>query len=130
MGAPAFVTLSEEELWLIAAVGVMVVFDVVTGLVQAWVNRDYQSSKMREGLGHKIVLVLIVALAVVIQGFTQHIGDIGWSIPIVWAVCLYILVMEVSSVVENLAAAYPELRETKLLSYFANTSAKEDENER
>lgn len=51
----------------------------------------------------------------------EHVGDVGRTVPMVYAVSLYILVMEVSSIVENLANAYPELKQTKLLSFFANS---------
>lgn len=123
---PELVTLSTEELWLMAGACLLMLIDVATGLLQAWMTHDYQSSKMREGLGHKIVLVLYIVLAVVIQAIVQHVGDVGWTVPMVYAVSLYILVMEVSSIVENLANAYPELKQTKLLSFFANSQKGED----
>lgn len=127
---PPLVTLSAEEMWLMAGACLLMLIDVVTGLLQAWMSHGYQSSKMREGLGHKIVLVLYIVLAVVIQAIVQHVGDVGWTVPMVYAVSLYIVVMEVSSIVENLANAYPELKQTKLLSFFANSqSQKEDGND-
>ena len=126
---PQLVSLTAEEIWLMAGACLLMLVDIVTGLLQSWMTRSYQSSKMREGLGHKIVLVLYILLSVIIQAIVQHVGDVGWTVPMVYAVCLYILVMEVSSIVENLASAYPELRQTKLLSFFANSSDRRGEGE-
>ena len=117
---PFLITFTEPEIWLIGLALVLSAFDIVTGWIKAIASHSFSSTKMREGLLHKIVLVLVIFLAIILQGFTAHIGDTGWNIPLVSPVCLYIAVMEVASVLENVKAAYPELADTKLFSLFEN----------
>ena len=124
---PWFIEFDQTELWLIAFVLVLSLLDIVSGLVQALINRDFQSSRMREGLGHKAVLVLVIVLSVVVQGFAAHVGDSGWDVPLIYPTCLYIAVMEVSSVIENVALAYPELAGSKLLRLFRNSCEETEE---
>ena len=124
---PFFITFTEAELWFICFVLVLSVIDVLTGWLQAVINRSFSSTKMREGLLHKIVLVLIIVLAVVLQGFTAHIGDTGWSVPLIFPVCAYIAVMEVASILENIKSAYPEIADSPLFRLFDNLKTGGDE---
>ena len=118
---PKFMEFSEAELYIMGFVLVLIVLDVIVGLVQAAKNGDYQSAKMREGLFHKIGTILTVALAVLMQGFCGHIGDTGWDVPLIYGVCLYVALMEVGSILENLALINPELANTKVFDMFKNT---------
>lgn len=120
------INFTESELWFIGFCLVLSVLDIITGWVQAIINNSFSSTKMREGLLHKVVLILIIMLAVIIQGFTQHIGDTGWDIPLIYGVCLYIAIMEVSSIVENFGEAVPQLKDSKLLEFFENSKYRED----
>ena len=124
---PVFLEFTEPELWAIFFALILSVLDIITGWLQAVVNRSFSSTKMREGLLHKIVLVLIITLAVVIQGFATHIGDTGWAIPLIYPVCIYIAIMEVSSILENIKKAYPELADSPLFRLFENDREKEGE---
>lgn len=117
---PFLIVFTEPELWLIGLALVLSVFDIITGWVKALVAHSFSSTKMREGLLHKIMLVLMIFLAIILQGFTAHIGDTGWNIPLVAPVCLYIAIMEVASVLENIKEAYPELADTKIFGLFEN----------
>ena len=118
---PFFIKFTEPELWFIACALVMSLMDVLVGFIGAAIRGEINSSKMREGLGHKMLLVLIIALAVLLQGFTTHIGDTGWNVPLIMPVCGYIAVMEVASIVENIKLAYPEIAENPLFRLFENT---------
>lgn len=117
---PFLIEFTEPELWFIGLALVLSVFDILTGWIQAVVNRAFSSTKMREGLWHKMLLVLVIALAVIIQGFTAHIGDTGWSVPLIYPVCAYIAVMEVASILENVKSAYPELADSPIFELFEN----------
>ena len=126
MMIPGVIEITEVELWSIAAALVMMLFDVVSGFVGAVVRGDISSTKMREGIGHKAMLVLLVVLAIFVQTFTLHIGDMGWTVPPITPVCVYIIVMEVASVVENVIHAYPALRDTPLVKFFERVTGYED----
>ena len=112
--------LTAQEVWAIAGAVVFMGMDMVVGLVGAILRHAFSSTKMREGLGHKAVLLLIVLLAVLVQEFTALVGDLGFSVPVVYVVCVSIIVMEIGSCVENVTEAYPELKETKVLSAFSS----------
>ena len=120
---PFLITFTEPELWFIGLALVLSVFDIMTGWIQAVINKAFSSTKMREGLWHKMLLVLIICLAVVLQGFTAHIGDTGWSVPLIYPVCAYIAVMEVASILENIKAGWPEIADSPLFGLFENHGA-------
>ena len=120
---PFLIEFTEPELWFIGLALVLSVFDIITGWIQAVINHAFSSTKMREGLWHKILLVLIICLAVVLQGFTTHIGDTGWTLPLIYPVCAYIAVMEVASILENIKQAYPEIADSQLFGLFENHGA-------
>lgn len=117
-----FIRLTEPECWAIIVAAGLMAFDVLAGLLGAVVRHDFQSGKMREGIGHKAMLVLVIALAIVVQGATGHIGDMGWSVPLVLPSCVYIIVMEVASVLETVAQTYPELADSPLFRLFDNVA--------
>lgn len=118
MAIPGIVSFSEAETWAICAALVMMLMDVLSGFVGAVVRHDVSSSKMREGLGHKALLVIVVMAAVLVQTFSLHIGDTGWSLPLIVPCCLYIVAMELASVLENVCEANPDLRDTALMQLF------------
>lgn len=72
--------------------------DIITGYIQAIINKNVDSSVMREGLLHKILLIIIMLLAFVMQ-FAFGLKAISI------AVCLYICLMETVSILENLKRA-------------------------
>lgn len=82
-------------IWQIATPLIFSLADIVTGYIQAWINNDVDSQKMREGLLHKMLLVLIILLSFVLQyAFNiQFISSV---------VCVYIVLMEIVSILENL----------------------------
>lgn len=43
----------ENYIWFILLPLILEVLDVITGYLNAWINDDIQSKKMREGLGKK-----------------------------------------------------------------------------
>ncbi len=109
---------SEAQVWAIGLACVLMLMDFVTGFVGAVVRGDVSSSKMREGLGHKALLLCVIALAVIVEAGAQHVAGLGFGGVTVTVVCAYIAVMEVASCLENVCAAYPELRDTPLMRVF------------
>ena len=120
---PGVIEFTEPELWSIAAALVMMVMDIVTGFAGAVVTHSVSSKKMREGIGHKVMLILTIMLAVLVQIFSAHIGDLGIVVPLILPACVYIVVMEITSVIENITTAYPELKDTPLVKLFDRKDA-------
>lgn len=131
--------LGEAEVWAIVFALVMMGLDVVVGLVGAFVQGNFASSKMREGLGHKAIMMCVILLAAVTQTAVGTLVGLGVEgiegfsveVPLILPVCAYIILMEVGSVLETIGDAYPELRSAGIFSFFASvtdatTTTKED----
>lgn len=118
MAIPGIIEFSEAELWAMLAALVMMAMDILSGFVGAAVRGAVSSTKMREGIGHKALLVIVIVVAVLVQTFTLHIGDMGFTVPLIVPCCVYIVVMELTSVMENVCEAYPDLKDTPLMRLF------------
>lgn len=88
--------------WQIIAPLIFSLADVITGYIQAVINDCVDSKVMREGLLHKILLILIIMLSFVIS------FAFGMSI-VPKIVCGYIILMEAVSISENLVKAGVDL---------------------
>lgn len=84
--------------WQILTPIIFSLTDVLTGFIQAVINKNVDSSVMRNGLLHKILIIIVVFLGFVI--------DATFSINIVAKIiCSYIIIMELTSILENLKKA-------------------------
>ena len=72
--------------------------DIITGYIQAVINHTVDSQKMRQGLYHKVLIILVLFLSFVL-GLAFNI----MSIPTF--ACVYVVLMELFSIVENLKKA-------------------------
>lgn len=101
--------------------GVMILMDVILGIAGAVKNKDVQSGKLREGLWHKAGFVGLIALAFVVQ-YAAAYAELGFDVPTVLAVCVYVIVTEAVSVFENLCVLNPQLVASPLGAVFKNDS--------
>lgn len=111
----------------ISAVLLLMVLDIVFGLANAFAKKEYQSSKMREGIAHKcaelgFLLVGIVADATIIGGV-----DLGFSAPVLVTVCVYLAVMEIGSLLETFAKMNPQLAKSPLFRLLASVTTRDEE---
>lgn len=89
---------------------VLMVFDVVTGTLQAIVNKCLSSTKAREGLYHKTSLILLLALSSFLT-WAQGYIDLEINIPLLQATSIYICITEIISNFENIKKINPEIAE-------------------
>ena len=88
--------------WQAGATLIFMVADIITGLIQAVINKNLDSQKMREGILRKALLILVVILS--------FISQYAFNIPAISkVVCIYIIIMEVISIFENLKKAGVDL---------------------
>lgn len=92
---------------------IFVVFDLVSGGVDACANHEWKSSEMRKGLYHKFGSIMLVVLAYLID-YAQKYVDLGFQVPIAAGVCVYIILMELGSIVENIGKINPDLLPDKV----------------
>lgn len=84
--------------WQIGTTLFFMLGDIISGVVSAIILKNLDSQKMREGLLRKVLLILIVLLGFVVGG--------AFKITFVSkAVCIYIIVMETISILENVKKA-------------------------
>lgn len=84
--------------WQIATPLIFSLCDVLTGFIQAIINNEVQSKVMREGLLHKSLIIIIV--------FLSFVASLTFDISFISkAVCVYVILMETMSIVENLSKA-------------------------
>lgn len=101
----------------------MMLIDVVSGYVGAWVTKTVSSSRMREGLAHKGMLILLMLVAGLIDWVQQQgLADLGFKVPLLPAACIYIIWMEINSALENAGEIFPWFRKSRLYSLFASHS--------
>lgn len=94
-------------MYLIIVLG-FIVFDVVTGLIKAGYNGNYNSAIMRQGGFHKSMEVMAMAVAYFVEYAMVYI-NIGVDVPAVPAVTVYICIMELISILENICAVNPQM---------------------
>lgn len=92
-----------------------IVLDFFTGLLKAFATGGFSSKIMRRGLFHKLSLLCVLALGWLME-YAQRFVDLGLSfaVPVGTAACVYIILMEAGSILENLCRINPELSSTKL----------------
>lgn len=88
-----------SALWPILLPLVLMGADILTGWIQASVNGTWDSTKMRKGLFRKSGELVIIILAYIVQIAVELPVDVFLFIS------LYVCVMEILSVIENLDQA-------------------------
>ncbi len=99
---------------------VLIVMDYLTGLAKSVVNKDIDSTKMRDGLWHKATYVAVIVLAEIIE-HGQEAVDLGFTIPLIVPTCVYIVLTETASILENLSQINPELADSPVMQLFRST---------
>lgn len=115
---------------MLIVVLIFIVLDMIVGIVKALALGTYKSLKMREGLWHKLGEILCVAFGVLCEMAFPYVG-ITVSIPIVTTICIYIVLMETGSIVENLALISPNIQKvlSKVFGTYKPDEYGEDEQE-
>ena len=123
---PPVVILTETQSWGIALACVMMVSDVVVGFIQAAINNQLSSTKMRQGLLHKILILILIFVCLAIEIGIGHTVKLPYDIPTCEVVCGYVIIMELVSILENIARGYPEFANSQLFKLF-NIDSKDKE---
>lgn len=112
--------------WFVVVSALLFVcFDFLTGIIKAIKNKNVSSTIMREGLLHKCAFVLVIILAIMCEAAMTHL-DLGITVPLIAPVCVYIILTEIASILENIAEINPELKDSKVFSLFTSTKEEND----
>lgn len=118
--------MTESQSWSIVLACIMMMADVVVGFVGAAIRHDISSTKMREGIGHKVMMLALIVVAYVLGVGLTHVSGIQFNVPSTEVVCWYTIVMELASIIENIAMAWPAFSDSKLFKYFSGFIGGED----
>lgn len=82
-------------IWQILTPIIFSIADIITGFIQAVINKNVDSSVMRNGLLHKILIIIVIILS--------FVADLTFSLNFVSKIiCGYVIIMETTSILENL----------------------------
>lgn len=85
---------------------IFISFDILFGLLQSLTNQNFQSSVMRQGLFHKLGEILCYLFGVVCDS-TLPMINILVPFSLANAITIYIVIMEIGSILENLSKVSP-----------------------
>lgn len=111
-----------EGIWIdwhpVAVAALLMLLDIGSGFVGAFRVGEVDSAKMRDGLWHKAGFCGLILLAAVYEVAAAwidfEVASLGFGVavpelPAVGAVCVYIVVTELVSIIENLCVLNPDI---------------------
>lgn len=98
----------------IMAVMLLTLADIVFGIINALISHTFSSQKMREGVGHKCVSFGLMFVADVVDGTIIGGLDLGFTSPVLVTSCVYLIIMEITSLLEHFVKIEPELKDTPI----------------
>lgn len=93
--------------WIITLAAICL--DVIAGTTKAIITKTVSSEKARAGVLHKSGFILAMLLCTYID-ITQHIIDIGFSVPVLAGCTVMIVTCEIFSVCEHVKECVPEIK--------------------
>ena len=103
-----------------------ILFDILTGFIKGLAKEGINSTLLRKGLYHKVS----EGLAILGAGLLERAADVlelGVTIPAVNAVAIYICLMELVSIIENLCELNPSMKKF-FKPYLEKIKNEEEEN--
>lgn len=107
---------------------ILIVLDIITGIMKACKTGTLNSSILREGLWHKGAEVTAMVCAWIFE-YIPPAFEIAIELPLLTPVCIYIVLMEVLSVIENICVVNEQMNalfEPYLEKLKGSTGAKDE----
>lgn len=122
---------TEEETWLSVAVLIFIIIDYITGVINAALKKSISSQKMREGLGHKATYIILLSVCYTIDAIQLN-TELNLPTKLFPIVSCGILLIELTSITENICEINPELKQANFMYIFEkdNTETKEKNDEK
>lgn len=128
MTEPWFVivmSIIEERYAFFIGALIFVAFDTISGLIKAFATNTFTSTKVKEGIFHKAALILIIIMSAAIDILSGFISSMPFTVPLTQGCCLLIIGMECMSVLENICAINPTLKDSALIKRLLPTNEEE-----
>ena len=101
--------MTESEKFAIIGMFLFIILDVFSGLAAAYARREVESPKLRQGLWHKVGYIFVLFCSIVVEWAMNNGMDLGFDLPLVMPICVWISLMEIVSTLENSAKINPDL---------------------
>lgn len=109
------------------AVLLLILLDVLYGVCAAIARKEYSSEKMREGIGHKSAELGFMLVGVVVDGAILGGFDLGYTAPMYTAICAYLALMEIGSLLETFSRMNPQLAGSPIFRLLEQNSEESEE---
>lgn len=96
---------------------IFIALDFASGYIAAVKNKEVSSKVMREGIFHKAALIMLMVLAAAVE-YAEGFVFTENPIPVEMPCCVYICIMEITSVLENICKMNPEILPEKIRAIF------------
>lgn len=96
------------EHWCIIVALMFIAFDIFTGVIKAAKNCELSSKIARQGLFNKTGFILVIVFGCICE-YGSNLVDFGFEVPLILPTCIYIVMLEVLSIIENLCDISPDL---------------------
>lgn len=113
----------QSDMWCAIAVLFFITIDYITGIIKAVMQGNLSSKKMREGLGHKLAYLILTLTAWFIDALNMHLS-LGFPISIFTCTVSGTCLIELTSIIENITAINPELKDAAFMQIFAQNNTK------
>lgn len=105
----------------IMALCILAAMDVMFGVLNAWfVQHDFSTHEFRQGLIRKLSNFGIVCAADVVDAMLLGGLELGYQ-PMLMAVCVSLILMELGSLMEIFAEMHPEVSEAEWYQMLRNS---------
>lgn len=111
----------------VMAVLLLIVLDIIFGVLNACIHKEFSSEKMREGIGHKCSELGFMLVGLIVDGTIVGGVDLGFKAPVLVTICVYIALMEIGSLLETFVRMNPALEESPLFRLLASVKGLEAE---
>ena len=101
--------MTPNERMAIVSMFLFIILDLISGVAAAYARREIESPKLRQGLWHKTGYVFVLFCCMIIEWAMNNGMDLGFNLPLVTPICVWISLMEIVSTLENAAKINPEL---------------------
>lgn len=113
--------MTESDMWCAIAVLFFITTDYLTGVIKAIIQGSLNSQKMREGLGHKLAYLILATTSWFIDTINIHI-NLGFPVNLYVCTASGICLIELTSILENITAINPDLKNAPLMNAFAQNN--------
>lgn len=101
--------MTENERMAIVCMLLFIVLDLFSGIAAAYARKEVESPKLRQGLWHKMGYIFVLFCSILVEWAMNNGMDLGFSLPLVVPICVWISLMEIVSILENASKINPDL---------------------